>query len=111
MARPVRKTASAAGATTPVTFNLHQSSFTVSIAVALSAGASLTYTVEHTFDDVFASGFNPATAVWFPNDVLVSKTTSEDGNYAFPVTAVRLNITAYTSGTATLTVIQAGLKD
>lgn len=109
MARPVRKTLSAAGVTPAIPMSLHQYTFNVSLSVALAAGSVLTYTVEHTFDDVFASDFNPATAVWFSNDVLVDRTTSEDGNYAFPVTAIRLNITSYTSGSAKLTVIQSGV--
>ena len=44
----------------------------------------------------------------FDNEFLVALAASEDGNYAFPVRAVRLNVTAWTSGTAQLTVIQAG---
>lgn len=108
MARPTRQVATAAGALSPVILNnLAVSPFSVGVGVVLSAGASLTYTVEHTFDDVFASNFNPATATWFPNSGLTAQTTSKDGNYAAPVAAVRLNVTAYTSGTATLVLIQA----
>lgn len=108
MARPVRQTATAAGALSPIILNnLNGSPFNVGLGVVLSPGATLTYTVEHTFDDVFASGFNPATATWFPNATLTAQTTSKDSNYAYPVTAVRLNVTAWTSGTATITVIQA----
>jgi hypothetical protein len=83
--------------------------FNLGIGVALSAGSTLTYSVQHTFDDVQAVGFNPATAVWYDHATLTAKTTSSDGNYAYPVTAVRLNVTAYTSGSATMTVIQAGV--
>jgi hypothetical protein len=108
MARPVRQTATAAGALSPVILNnLNGSPFNVGLGVALSAGAVLTYTVEHTFDDVFAAGFNPATATWYPNTTLTAQTVSKDSNYAYPVTAVRLNVTAWTSGTAAFTVIQA----
>ena len=82
----------------------------ISVSVALSAGAVLTYTVEHTFDDPLKEGFDPATAVWFPNATLAAQTANGDGNYAFPVTAIRLNVTSYTSGTATLTIIQAGVE-
>jgi hypothetical protein len=108
MARPTRQTATAAGALPPVILNnLAVSPFNVGVGVVLSAGASLTYTVEHTFDDVFAPTFNPATATWFPNSGLTAQTTSKDGNYTAPVAAVRLNVTAFTSGTATLVLIQA----
>lgn len=107
--RPVRVTVSAHGASTPIPMDVNQDPFNASLAVTLSIGAVLTYTVEHTFDDVFANGFNPATATWFPNAGMASKTTSLDGNYVAPVTAIRLNITAYSEGSATLTVIQAGM--
>jgi hypothetical protein len=85
-----------------------QAPFNVGLAVVLSSGASLTYSVEHTFDDVFSPSFNPATAKWFSHAVLASKTESLDGNYAYPVMAVRLNVTSYTGGSATMTVIQSG---
>lgn len=111
MARPKRKTLSAAGVTTPMPQNVHLTPFNIGFSVQLSPAASLTYTVEHTFDDVFALDFNPATATWFPNDVVADATANADGNYAFPVTAVRLNVTDFNSGTATITVIQAGLEN
>jgi hypothetical protein len=87
----------------------YQTPFDVGLGVTLTAGATLTYTVQHTFDDVFAAGFTPAGASWFPHATLAAKTASSDGNYVAPVTAIRLNVTAYTSGSATLTVIQAGM--
>lgn len=111
MARPVRQTFSlgAPGALSPVVLNNRgELPFSVGIGVDLSPGASLTYTVEHTFDDVMSPTFNPGTATWFPNTGLTAQTTDKDGNYAFPVTAVRLNVTAWTSGTVNFTVIQAG---
>lgn len=107
--RPVRLSVGALAVSTPVILDQYRDPFSVGVGVTLSAGASLTYTVEHTFDDVFAADFNPATATWFPHASLATKTTSSDGNYAYPVMAVRLNVTAYTSGTATMTVIQAGM--
>lgn len=44
----------------------------------------------------------------FPHEFLTGKTTSDDGNYAFPVQAVRLNVSALTAGSATLIVSQGG---
>lgn len=107
--RPVRVTVSAAGVSPPVPLDQYISPFNVGIGVVLSAGATLTYDVEHTFDNVFAEGFNPATATWFDNATLAAKTASSDGNYAFPVSAIRLNVTSYTSGSATMNVLQAGI--
>lgn len=107
--RPVRVTVGALASSAPIPLDNYQVPFNIGIAVVLSAGASLTYTVEHTFDDVFSSGFNPATATWFPSSGLATKNASLDGNYAFPIVALRLTVTAYTSGNATMTVIQAGM--
>lgn len=83
-----------------------QDPFAVGIGVVLSGGATLTYQVEHTFDDVLGG----ATPTWFVHSTLTGQTTSKDGNYAFPVKAIRLNVTAYTGGNATMTVLQ-GVSD
>lgn len=77
-----------------------QSPFSVGLGVVLTGTA--TYTVEHTFDDILGG----ATPTWLPNASLAAATTSQSGNYAFPVTAIRLNVTAWTSGTITMTVLQ-----
>jgi len=108
MGKPVRVTVSSATSSAVIPLSLNADPFSVGIGCDVSAGASLTYTVQHTFDDVFSPTFNPATATWFSNSVIVSQTADRDGNYAFPVTAVRLTVTAWTSGSVTMTVIQAG---
>lgn len=107
--RPVRLTVGSLNNSAPIPLDTYQDPFNTSLAVVLSAGASLTYTVQYTFDDITSPTFNPATATWFPHATLVTKTASSDGNFSFPVTATRLNVSVYTSGTATLTVIQAGM--
>lgn len=80
------------------------------IGLAVVVSGSVTYTVEHTFDDVFATDFNPATATWFPHPTLQALTASADGNFAFPPTGVRLNQTLG-AGSAILNLIQAGAID
>lgn len=107
--RPITVTVSSQTASAVIPLDTYQDPFNVSIGVVLSAGASLTYSVQHTFDNVFASNFNPSTATWFNNSGLTAKTTSLDGNYNMPVTAIRLNVTTHSSGSATMTVIQAGM--
>lgn len=107
--RPITLTVSSQTTSSVVPMDTYQDPFNVGIAVALSAGATLTYTVQHTFDNVFAPGFNPANATWYPHATLASKTASSDGNYAYPVTGIRLNVTAYTNGSATMTIVQAGM--
>ena len=109
--RPIRVTVSSAAASNVIPLDQYISPFNIGLGVSLSAGASLTYTVQHTFDDVYSPTFDPATANWFSNDTLISKQTSFTGNYAYPVTAIRLNVTVWTSGTATMTAVQAGVAN
>lgn len=108
MPRPIRKTLSAAGVTPPIPMDIYPSTH-ISVSVNVAAGSTLTYTVEHTYDDVFAEGFSPATATWFPNVDLAGDTTDGETNYVVPVTAIRLNVTAFTAGSATITIIQSGI--
>ena len=81
------------------------SPFNIGFGVVVTGSA--TYTVQHTFDDPFSSTFDPATATWFNHEDLVSQTTSQDGNYAFPVRAIRVNQSAGAGSTST-TFVQAG---
>jgi hypothetical protein len=108
--RPIRKTLNSATSTAPIPLNIHADSFEVSLTVSLPAGSSLTYTVEYTVDDVFDNEFNPATATWFPVTGLSAQTISASGNLVFPVTAVRMRVSTFTSGSATLTLIQSGIS-
>lgn len=79
-------------------------------ALAVIITGSPTYTVQHTFDDVFSPTFTEAGATWFDNDAaaLVGATTNQDGNYAFPPTATRVRITAGT-GSVVFDIVQAGI--
>lgn len=85
----------------PIPLDYKQNPFSVAIAVTLGGG-SLTYKVQHTLDNIYDSSITPT---WFDHSS-VSGTADKDGNYAFPVRAVRLNVTAWTSGSAKLTVLQ-----
>lgn len=64
---------------------------------------TVNYTVQHTFDDP-ASGFS----TWFSHPTVASLTANADGNYAFPVTGVKVLVNSG-AGTATLKLIQAGI--
>ena len=108
MATPSRVTVSSATASQVIPMNTYAVPFNVGIGCDVSAGGSLTYTVQHTFDDVQSPSFNPSTATWFSNSTLVAQTTDKDGNYAYPVTGIRLLVTVWTSGSVTMTVIQTG---
>lgn len=62
---------------------------------------TVAYSIEHTFDDVFAA----ATPTAFTNILGTGLTTSQDGNYIAPVSGVRVTI-ASGSGSVTLTMLQ-----
>jgi hypothetical protein len=104
MARIMSTTLSSVGSSKPLNINLSSLPINVSVAVLVSAGAVLTYNVEHMYQDLLAS---PAEQeFWFP--FLTGESTTQDGYYGYPVTAVRLTLTSHTSGSATLVAIQAG---
>lgn len=62
-----------------------------------------TYKVQHTFDNIQDSTVTPT---WFDHSSMTAKTANTDGNYAFPIRAIRLTCTAYTSGGGTLRILQ-----
>ncbi len=78
--------------------------FNVGLGVSLSGTA--TYAVQHTFENVFDLGEDGVTA--HTHSTLTGQTANADGNYTNPAFACRLDVTAHTSGTVTLNVIQAG---
>jgi hypothetical protein len=78
------------------------------IGVAVENSATCTMTVQHTFDDVQADGFVEDDATLHSHETIAAVTANTDGNYASPPTAIRLKITAHTSGTATLRLVHAG---
>ena len=100
------ETTGESGVTPPVPMDQYISPFNASVAIVPADTA--TYSVQHTFDDPFASGFDPDTAVWFNHPDLTSESGNNDGNYAFPVRAIRLNVSAST-GDVTFYVTQAGI--
>jgi hypothetical protein len=79
-----------------------QAPFNLSIGCVIVSGTG-TYTVEHTFDDIFDTTVTP---VAFPNSGITAQVANRDGNYAFPVRAVRLSVTAGTSPVVAMTILQ-----
>lgn len=172
--RPLRVEMSALGNSPWVPVNYMQNAFAIGLAVVLSSGAVLTYTVQHAFNDLSDDGkrkvliaragtvatvtdighklsvadsvivtgsgsvvldgqpdiasvvdadhytytvANSGPAAGspntfakplhvFPHASLAGLNIRSDGNYAFNVEAIRLNISAYTSGTAILLINQ-----
>lgn len=82
--------------------------FNVGLGVVFNATGAMTYTVQHTFDDISASTFIESAALTHNHDSLVGLTASGDGNYTNPPVAIRLDITAFTAGGVTFSIIQGG---
>jgi len=105
--RPITLAATGVSSSSVAPMNVNTSPFNVGFGVTVSG--TITYKVQHTFDDVWSSTFNPATANWFDHPTITGLSAAADGNYAFPVTAIRLTNTAGT-GTATMRLLQAGIQ-
>lgn len=101
MSVPIVVTQASAGTSAWIPLDDTKNPFQVGFGVV--AAGTLTYTIEHTFDNVQ----NPAiTPTAFPNATVTARTGNAQGNYTFPVTAVRINVTAFTGGSVTLTLVQ-----
>lgn len=101
--RPITTSRTGAGSTTAIPMDHYISPFNVGFGVVVTG--TVNYTIQHTFDDVFNTAVTPT---WFNHPVIASQTTNQDGNYAFPVTGIRLTVNSG-SGTATATIVQAGM--
>lgn len=75
----------------------------VNIGFGVIATGTVNYTVQHTFDDP-AVGFS----TWFSHPTVAGEVANADGNYAFPVTGIKVLVNSG-AGTATLKLIQAGI--
>jgi hypothetical protein len=109
--QPIKVQVLGSGISTPVFPDYFQNPFAIGIGINIGTG-SATYSVEHTFDQnvVYSPLFNgisallpgnvTATAVWFQNSGIngTSNVTS-NGNYAFPVAAIRLNVASTSNST------------
>lgn len=78
------------------------------IGIGCVVTGTVTFVVQHTFEDVTDPAFNSATATWFDNS-MGSKSANADGNYAFPVNGISVNVTAGT-GSVTVYLLQAGAR-
>lgn len=101
--RPIVIAKTGAGSSVSAVMDHYQSPFNVGLGVVVSG--TVNYTIQHTFDDVLDSAVTPT---WFNHPTLTSQAASADGNYAFPVRAIKVLVNSG-SGTATATVIQAGM--
>ena len=90
-----------AGSSSAIVMNTNTNPFNVGFGVIVSGVVN--YTIQHTFDD-------PAVGLttWFPHPTIAAQIANADGNYAFPVTAIRVTVNSG-AGTATLKLIQSGI--
>jgi hypothetical protein len=90
-----------AGSSSALVMNTNISPFNVGFGVTVTG--TVNYTIQHTFDDP-AVGFT----TWFSHPTIAAKTDNQDGNYAFPVTGIKVLVNSG-AGTATMNLIQAGI--
>lgn len=90
-----------AGSSNPIVMDTNKNPFNVGFGVVKTG--TVNYTVQHTFDDPFGT-----ISTWFNHPTVAAQIANADGNYAFPVTAIRITMNSG-DGTATLKLIQAGI--
>jgi len=89
------------GSSSALVMNTNQTPFNVGFGIV--ATGTINYTIQHSFDDPTV-GFT----TWYSHPTIASKTDNQDGNYAFPVTGIKILVNSGT-GTATMSLIQAGI--
>lgn len=75
--------------------------YALGLICTVSSGGNLTYSVQVTADQVPSDNGN-----WNDHDILTSQTTSANSNIAYPVTGIRLKVTAWVSGSVNLGIAQ-----
>jgi hypothetical protein len=90
------------GSSNVLAMDTYISPFNVGFGVVVTG--TVNYTVQHTFDNPQTT----ASPTWFSHPTVAAATTSQDGNYAFPVAAIKVLVNSG-AGTATMTLIQAGI--
>lgn len=93
-----------AGNSNPIPLDIHGRP-EISLQVAVSG--TVNWTVQQTLDNVFDPAITP-TWIDHPDTGMVGQTASKQSNYAYIPAAVRLVVNSG-SGTARLTIVQAGL--
>ncbi len=99
--RPVVITLAAIAVSDPHLPDMQQLDFKLGLQMVFSGTA--TASAQATMDDLNDSTITPT---WFDITDLTGITASAQGNVFFPVTGIRLNVTAFTSGTVRLTILQ-----
>jgi len=98
--RPQYKSQTGTGSTTPIVVDHLQPDFKIGFGVVVTG--TVNYTVQHSFDDPESTA---GLTDWFDHADVAAQSADKDGNYAYPVRAVRLTVNSG-SGTADLTLLQ-----
>jgi hypothetical protein len=77
------------------------------VGIILTINGSLTCTLQFTGDNIQKDGYTPGSGNWNNHETLANLTASTSALMLLPVVAVRLNVTAFTNGSVTLSVVQA----
>jgi hypothetical protein len=98
----------ASTSSTIIPMNLNTNPFNVGFGAVATGAGTTSYSIQHTFDNPWSVAnptwfFHPSTPSGTP------VTANLDGNYAFPVAAIKILTSASNSNTITLTVNQAGI--
>lgn len=96
-------TAANSGAIIPLNFN----NVDVRIAFGCVVTGTVNYTVNHTYDDIYNAAITPT---WWPDgqSSLVGATTSQEGNFVLPISAMQVIINSGT-GSVNVTILQQGI--
>jgi hypothetical protein len=94
---------SSATSTAWIPVDYKQNPYNIGLSLVFSNTPNLTCKVEYTLDDVFNSAITPTA---FAHATLSNITSNNSGIISFPVRAIRLTVTSWTSGTVTLTALQ-----
>lgn len=107
MPRPVYIAMGTTGTYGPVPMDNYQTPFNASFAVEIvatgTAAGTAGYSVQFTLDNVFDSN---ATITWQNDANLGTGTTTNAGNYMFPVRAIRCILGTLAAATGTFAVLQ-----
>lgn len=103
--RPVTVTQTGVGNSPVIALDYNAKPFNVSLSTIVTG--TVVYTIQHTFDDIYAAGYNPASGNWFDHDNadLVNATANANDNYMAPVRGSRIHQTSG-AGSVQLTAIQ-----
>ena len=108
MANPVRQAITATGSATPILLDFFNAPFNATVGVDLSQAVGATYTVQYTLADIESLlGVTVTSPLWRPDPTLgTAQTNSGVTYYTSPIIAVRIVVSALTSGTIFVEVVQ-----